>query len=571
LPTLLEKAIEIRRKLESKNTFFDDSDKDMLESFPVEERKELLSQIDNVISGSLTKIKKDLFNFIPVHRDSKIPIMINISAIVIIAIFTTVFLIAFDIDQEKIITTSETNTTTESLVIEALRKESEDKLRAKEGEIASIREKLNSLQGENDLIRIDAENRMKIIEDELSLSLEAELESERLKLQNQGISEDEIKKRMDAVLVNLESDYRNRLDSRMKEFEEKELSRQAAVDKLITEYESMIGNAENETSELEKNISVYKAEAEEKEKETSIEKEKYENLKASLENERIITAQIQAGYAESGQLIGEGDYDNALTKISDIEDYINRTEIASLPFVSERRGMDILLIRSLRNLIEEDKKNKLKPDPELIESARVVTLIDSRSTQGNFYYDNNDKKSAEKFYKDAFSVIPELETGVNNLVEMEKEKQKQELSGIISLTRADQERLRKLSQRDLEKEKLRANLGVLRTGITIAEEQKKERRMSLVPLLKTKLKVRQILSSETVRNEDPELFRKLEQYIRAYGREKENEGIEKGLNEVNSIIRSLINSDVSVYYQIDEDEELEFYFLLEGLEKLIGY
>ena len=571
MPTLLEKAIEIRRKLESKNPFLEDSDKELLATFPVEEQKELLSQIDDVISGSTKKIKNDIFNFIPVHRDSSIPIIINISAIAIIVILTTVFLIAFDIDQEKKIAASETNTTTGSLVIEALRKESEEKLRAKEVEIVSIRSKMNSLRGENDVIRKDAEKRMKIIKDELRLSLEAELESERLKLQNLGISEDELKKRMDAVLVNLEGDYRKQLDLRLNEFKEKELSRQVAVDKLIGEYESMISNAENEASELDKRIVVYKAEAEEKEKKTSIQKEKYENLKASQHNERIITAQIQAGYTEAGQFIVEGDYGSALTKISDIEDYINRPEIASFPFVSERRGMDLLLIRSLRNLVEEDKKNKLKPDPELIESARVLTLIGSRTTQGNFYYNNNDKIFAEKFYKDAFSVIPELETGVNNLVEMEKEKQRKELAPEITLTATERNRLKELSEKEKSRNKLRNNLRELRAGINITENHKKERRKSLVPLLQTKLKVREILSSESVRNENPGLYSKLEEYIRAYGRERETSGIEKGLNEVNSILRSLINSDVSVYYQVDENEELEFFFLIDGLEKLIGY
>ena len=569
LSTLLEKALEIRRKLAAENPFFEDSDQELLKSVPEEERKKIISQIDNVVTESRTNYKN--FNFTSIHSDSLIPMIINTSAIIIIAAFTVIFLVSFDIDQEKIIAETESNFTAEGKIIEVLQKESEEKLRKKEGEIASIKEMLNSLRMEHDDIRKNTEDRLKSIENDLKLSMESELESERTKLMSQGVSETEIDEKLKVVYADLESDYNDKLNNRTLEFEQDEKERQAVLDKVISEYELMIGTAETEASDLEKTLVLYKEESNKQKQETSLQKEKYKFLKVNFENERIITSQIHSGYKESGKLIGAGDYDNALLKISNLEGYINQPEIASLSFVSERRGMDILLIQSLRNLIDEERKVELKTDPELLDSARVITLIGSRFSEGNLHYQSNNKTTAEKYYKDAFSIIPEMDTGVGNLIEIEKEKQRKELIPAITLTAAERILLEELSEKEKSRNKLRNSLTELRAGINVTENNKKERRKSLIPLLQTKLKVREILSSESVRNENPDLYSKLEDYIRAYGRDKETSGIEKGLNEVNSIIRSLINSDVSVYYQVDENEELEFFFLIDGLEKLIGY
>ena len=51
MSTLLRKALEIRRRLESETTFFTDSDSDLLKDIPDEERNDVLSQIDRAVSA----------------------------------------------------------------------------------------------------------------------------------------------------------------------------------------------------------------------------------------------------------------------------------------------------------------------------------------------------------------------------------------------------------------------------------------------------------------------------------------------------------------------------------------
>ncbi len=579
--SLLEKALEIRRRIEAEDPFFfSDSEEEELDTVPAEERKKILSQLDTVVSKNRGLLTAEQFTFTPLHKDSVIPAVVNIVSLLLLVILSSVFFISFNIDRNNIIAVSEYDNSAGGKIIEVLRKESEAKLKEKEGEISLIQSRLATLREAHESVLQDTDEKIRQIEAEMKLDMEAELEAERIRLRNEGFSEEEIRTRIIAV----ENQYQSRLEIRLEEYAAEQDIIKTELNRQITEYEARIGTAQSDAALLEKDLAAYKAESEVQQQESSLQKERLESLKRERREEKLITDQINAGYTEAGNLLKEKKYEEASISLDNLENFINSPEISSFQFMSERRGMDFLMIGSLRKLAEvETGQNTVfipsdsaavtavKADPETLKNADNFLQIGKLMNSGNESYRNNDIESAGKSYETAFSILPELGEGVDNILNIEKSRQFDENMEKIKLSVAERERLENLGEKENSRIALSRNLDKFRKGIIVSDSERSERMKTLVPLLQTKLKVRRILSADSDLNDDPELFRKLEQYIRAYGREKESEGIEKGLNEVNSIIRSILNSDVSVYYQVDENRELEFFFLMDGFEKLIGY
>ena len=569
--SLLEKALEIRRKYAAEDPFFFEDSENELGSVPAEEREKILVQLDNIVVKNRSILTADRFAFKPLHKDAVIPAVINITALALVIILSSVFLISFNIDQNKIISLSESSHAAESRMIQVLKEESEEKLREKESEISEIQVKLTQLRGEQDAVRLEADKKISRFEAELKESLNAELEIEKKRLRDEGLSDDEIEERIRIVSSDIEEEYKKKIDLQVKEYEDSQSERQAELDKTIFEYEGMISLAKTDVSELEKKLELYRDEEQNRRKILSEGERRYSDLREAQAGKKLITDQINAGYAEAGNMIKNREYKAASLRINNLEEYLNSPKIISIPFVSERRVMDTLLINSLRKLIKRETDIPVNTDRTTVDKAGKLSALSSILSEGNMYYRNNEIYSAERSYDEAYSLLPELDESVKNTVSIEKNIQRKMLTESVKLSSLERERLAMLDEKEKERSRLRSSLTSFREGIIISDTQKKQRMTTLVPLLKTKLQVRRLLTTEDAVNNNPGLYAELEKYIRAYGKEKENEGIEQGFKEANSIIRQIINSDVSVYYDVDEREELEFFFLMDGFEKLIGY
>lgn len=569
--SLLEKALEIRRKIESEDPFFFENSENELRSVPAEEREKILIQLDDVVANNRDLLTAEKFVFKPLHKDTVIPAVINIAAAAVIIILSSVFFISFNIDQNRIIALSESSHAAESRMIKVLKEESEEKLREKENEISEIQSKLARLRSEHSAVQLEADEKISRIEAELKESMIAEIEMEKDRLRAEGLSDNAIEEQVKLVSFNLEKEYRNKIDIQLKEYRDLQSARQAEIDRTISEYEKMISSAKTDVSDLEEKLEMYRGEAEKSREMMSENERKYSDIEKEQAVKKLISDQINAGYSEAGNLIKNKDYNAASLRINSLEEYLSSPAIAYIPFIAERRGMDILLINSLRKLIRRETDVIEGEDREAAEKAEKLTVLGSKLSQGNRYFRNNDISSAGKSYNEAYSMIPELDESVKNTVLIEKDNLRNELTESIRLKSIEREKLEMLDEKEKERIRLRSSLSSFREGILVSDTLNDERRKTLVPLLQTKLKVRRLLTTEDTVNNDPELFAKLEKYIRAYGKERENEGIEKGFKEVNNIIRQIISSDVSVYYDVDENEELEFFFLMDGFEKLIGY
>ena len=98
----------------------------------------------------------------------------------------------------------------------------------------------------------------------------------------------------------------------------------------------------------------------------------------------------------------------------------------------------------------------------------------------------------------------------------------------------------------------------------------------LISLLDTKILLKEVIASDSIREEYPDLHEKMELYFEAYGKEKERAGRDAALEEIVALTEYLSHgsgSDVSIVTPEEEQQRklfLEFLQNLKGLFELGG-
>lgn len=199
-----------------------------------EEREQVLREIEAAIDESRTPETADLY----VVRADKggwlFPLLINLAAVLLIA--AGVFLLTryFELRRDDITLRRSSYRSAEGNLIQRLKQESENKLQAKEEEIASIREKLQAVDRERQALKLNLEADLAAKEQELRRQMQAELGAEKQRLLSLGTSNEGIADRLRAFERRQElsidreiEQYKGQLDARLREKEEELVESQA--------------------------------------------------------------------------------------------------------------------------------------------------------------------------------------------------------------------------------------------------------------------------------------------------------------------------------------------------------
>ena len=128
---------------------------------------------------------------------------------------------------------------------------------------------------------------------------------------------------------------------------------------------------------------------------------------------------------------------------------------------------------------------------------------------------------------------------------------------------------------EAERKAMLTRLGALReqyAGLTdSAEQSSAEAQEALLALLETKLLLKQVIDSETVRHQYPELYDKTERYFEAFAEEKSKDAQYTTLKDINALLDTLTNREnrenlPEVFKRYEEPSQREL--LLRFIDKL---
>jgi hypothetical protein len=454
-----------------------------------------------------------------------------------------------------------------------LRLETEAKLRQKENELtqafeqelAAERERLKS----GGLSDADVERRLQAIEEERQRKLERELAAVKEQMEANRAARE-------AVLASVIDQYEQTL--RRTREERSDLAKELKQEK--SDLEKQLERRERELAGERDRIAT-----------------ELDRIRNARQQEKLILAQLVSLYDRVIEDMQKYEYAKAIGDLDTLQNYISQESIASFTAVKDRRHLEFFLIGSLKKLIGLERALSGYDVRNLIASSKLLGSVNIQAQQGNSSFESGDTETAQQKYRAAIDTIPALKQGYARLREIESQStdstrqeilrairkgddlynagdfegsvkmyrvalegldvDSQTASGILARImdagyhiRAAEERGRMLeeAQSTIEQaEKLEQKRTAQLQRLNRIDEQLKTSRKEAVPsgreseqrlvsLLEAKVLAKQILDSQSVKSEHPDLYERMEQYFKALGEEQRLEGYDAALTDTTSII-----------------------------------
>ncbi len=603
MASLLDRANQVRENLKEKAE---------IDAIPMEERKEIFKEIDEAVSSRKLIIKENTFIFNPVKKDYSLLIIINGGAFILILLVSFLFYYFLNQEEISIVSKSETITSAQSALIETLKQESEKLINAKEEEVLNIQIRLDEMKRQQNISQLNSQKEISRIEEELRLSYAQKIASERRKLLSEGISPEEINDRLEALEQNNLLDFEVRFTLLKSEYEEQQLVKDNKLNELISSYESDLQKNEDEKRFIEQSD------------EQTLAHNQLASLNELKEREEFVIGQVYSLYKSVNESLIDSNFESANKNLTVLEEFINKETVSPIPAISFRREVDQFLIRSLRKLV-----NVAVDDDE---TPSVLLEISEMLNQGNQFYNQGNLKSARESYLNLIAYIPAVDQGFSQIKNIDNQElfierkkfaeslrdaeisfqskdyrvailqyqqvlehlsnDRETISNIVDklvqtgaglekdsfaeqsiISQEDLNFINDAKLREASRTALIEELSSFEKKLILKNEASEQTTDDIISLLNTKLLIKEVLTSNTVKDEYPDLHNKLDMYLDAYGKEKERFGRNMALNEILSIMDTLSDKNQSDPFALLTTNEIEqkelFQLFLSNLKNLI--
>lgn len=381
-----------------------------------EEQKDIVREIENVATRNRIAVSPTAFAVRAAKRGVLFPILVNLSAIVALA-GGLVFLYVYFQRGETQLAQSDTGTiTAEGKLIEEVRKESEARLEEKNKQIDQIQDRLAEIDRQRQDLQSNMDAKVRVKENQLKAALAAELEAEKARLQKQGLSQQQIDRRLSA----LEEQKNGQSAAQLAAFRtQAEADRQKADENLKalqSEFSANLAQANQERdqvlSESRKREADLRAQLEQKTQEAQSAQARSQQALTALQSEKqqedLVSGQLVGLYSVVKENITGKDYPKALASLQAIRDYVSRPDIAALAVVQQRRDIDLFVVDSLSSYV----RGQLSPAPtdtsSLVAAASLISEVRDAVSQADAQARAGNISEAERLYDKALAVIPEV-------------------------------------------------------------------------------------------------------------------------------------------------------------------
>lgn len=403
-----------------------------------EDQEAINAQIEQALEKNRMRIDDDTFRVDAERRGGVLPIVVNVVAVLLVAGGLFASLYYFDKKEQEVSVGRQSIASAESRLLDTMAEESERRLSEKNQEITDIQRQLASMISERQSIQSAAEDRIREQEESLRAELERQLAAEKQRLEDGGLSEEDLNRQLNAFETELRSGFDAQLEQAVAQANEEMQERERTLNALISEYEQSLQAAESERSALVEDLEAQRSELQERLAESQSElegerarfSEQLQNMQAQQNEEQLVLDQLLAAYSGIEQDLSAGDLDSAKVKISDLRAYINDIEISQLPLMQTRRPVELFLIDSLDNLVERELKENEINTESLIESANILASAAALIEQGDSLYRSGSFTEAREKYLDAMAKIPSISRGYASLLEIEESQRLEQLSQI---------------------------------------------------------------------------------------------------------------------------------------------
>jgi myosin heavy subunit len=507
-----------------------------------DEQIEIIGQINEVLEKNRIEITPDTFAFTPKKQGNLIPLLINAGAVLILLAGAFSLLSFFNREERSLIRQSSTVLSAEGKLIEALRQESEERLNQKDQQIAEIQGRLEDLRTQAETAKLDTEAKILEREVQLRAELEAELAAERQKLQAEGLSAVAINNQLRTLEERLTTENQSQLTTFRLQSEEELAEKEAELAALEEQYRQSLLQFQQERESLEQQFSEREVELRAQLEQQAAQAESAQaevadqltQLREQRQREQLVFDQILSSYNRVEVSIENGQYSAAQEDLDNLESYLSQAAITSLPAVQNRIPVDRFLIASLRRLIEVQST----ANPEA--SARVR---EAEPSQAEDQSSSNAAKSLQAELDRTRATLNQRTRDLNRTKTTLDQRTRELNQAQATISRQSQQISRSdAAQREIaahrqEVSSLRQRYGSINSSGSDRVSQQK-----VLDLVDTKLQVREVLSSDSVRSEYPNLYDAMEEYFDTYGKVQTQSGQEEALKDAIAVLDDLLGT-----------------------------
>ena len=381
-----------------------------------EEKRDLVRQIEGAVSSESITATSRLIAFKPKNKGILFPVVINSAALVLIALVVFFSAIIYRVRHSEMSLETGTFLSTERRILDVFREESERRLEERDKAIVTIQDEVQELDRQIEELKRIMQSSIDNREKELRQAMQDALDSERARLHGQGISEEEIDRRIGELEERMSSEYNRQLEEYMrasaatlKEREEELLEEKEKAEKRLEaasrDKHQLIEETRRREAELQEKYDSAKTRLRE---ETSEAEERFKAISELREKEQLVTDQILGSYAAIITKIENEDFDGAHKDIVNLRAMLLDESLDYMPTVVKRRKIELFMVALLEKRVEaelfgaEGFVSAEEQDLDSIrEAASLVLKIRQIVEKADAAFREGDAEEAERLYTNA--------------------------------------------------------------------------------------------------------------------------------------------------------------------------
>jgi hypothetical protein len=380
------------------------------------DQQDILQEIEKVATKNRMAVTPEEFAVKAAKKGILFPVLVNVVAVFLLVGGLSAFYVFFQRGETRLAQEQTGTITAEGKLIETFKKESEAKLLQKNQQIDQIQARLEEIDKQRQDLQANMDARVRDKENQLKTAMAAELESEKARLQKQGLSEGDIARRLSA----LEAQRTAESDAQLAAFRaQAEADRKKADENLKSlqaEFNASLAAANQERlqvlEESKKREAELQAQLAQKTQEAASAQESSAKALAALQSQRqqedLAAAQLVGLYSVVKDDIAAKDFAKAIAGLQAVRDYVNSADVAVLPSMQQRRDVDLFVVDSLTSYVQAQLSPARADTSSLVAAAGQISEIRSDVTQADAQARAGNIAEAEALYQKALSVIPEI-------------------------------------------------------------------------------------------------------------------------------------------------------------------
>lgn len=387
---------------------------DETETFPEEERRGILAEIDQIVSENKKALTPERL-FVDTGRIGvRFPLLVNVIALLVLVAGIYVMLQLYREEEQAVRTGGGIVLTTESRLISELQRQTDEQLQRKEQEISAIQAQLAEVQSERIAIETEIDQRVRELERELRDELDAELQAERRRLINEGFSDEEIEQLLRDFERRRLVELRVEVDAYRVALEREQQESANALARLEMELSQRLEDSRRERAALEEDARRrvselrhrYEQQLESRSEEVARARARLSELQELQESQLAVQHQIAGYYQRIRSAVVDRDYADASMVINRLRDFLEQESVRSLPMMETRYEAERYILESLARLVEpqigagdEDGEQLLARAQRMTEVSRLLEAAAREREEGAL-------ERAESLSLAAFELLP---------------------------------------------------------------------------------------------------------------------------------------------------------------------